>query len=434
MSTTKQEETFEIDGVIYNANPSMEEFLKESGAATTAGPITKMINALRGAGIDRPEQLFGMYLPEVEKIDGISDKKAPYIVDHASRLLRKGNLLMDEERLVQRESTFKYLPTGSSSLDMMLTYSDGNIGFRSKTMTELYGGASTGKSQICYTAACMALRPKDKGGWEKGVAYIDSEGAFELRRFKRMARYWGVDISTIKNKFLYARASNFDEVETALKEIGQKIKEKNIGVIIIDSIMDPLKTQYPVGGQELSNLQPRQKHLKRVLDKLKQLAEINNLVTIYTNHIRSNIAKMGQPDSDAQGGAVIAHASDIRILLDKPNSKEKSSNGLDKLNHSLKAGRAKVVDSGFVGENKGFYLIGPMGIADPLALDEVSTHAKLIAEKGYMCVDSQGNILEPLEDDITDRNEKVSKFRNWLYGTKKDLPKKKIKSKKKVAA
>lgn len=166
---------------------------------------------------------------------------------------------------------------------------------------------SLGKTQICLTTACMVMRPKDVGGWDQGVAYIDSEGAFEMSRFKRMARYWGVDLDTLKDKFLYARALNFDDVETALNEIAQKIEKMNIGIIIIDSIMDPLKSQYPVGGKELSNLQPRQKHLKKVLDRLKTLAELNNLVTIYTNHVRSNIGGYEGPIS-AQGGAVIAHA------------------------------------------------------------------------------------------------------------------------------
>lgn len=430
MSETEilEKETYEIDGVEYKTNPSMREFIEESGASKSKATITKIENALKAEGIEKPDQLFGIYIQEIEKYEGISEKNAVKIVEHANRLMRKGNLVLDIEAMEKREDTFRYLPTGSSHLDTMLTYSDGSLGFRSKTMTELYGGAASGKSQICYTAACMALRPKEVGGWEEGVAYLDSEGAFELRRFKRLARYWGVKDGMIEDKFLYARASTFDDVENALNEIGKRVKEMNIGVIIIDSIMDPLKTQYPVGGSELSNLQPRQKHLKRVLDKLKQLAEIYNLVTIYTNHVRSNIGGYGDAEG-AQGGAVIAHASDIRIKLDKPNKEQRKSIGVENVPEGMKMGRAMVVDSGFVGNNTGYYLIGPMGIADPAAVKEVAAHTKLIIEKGYICVDSMGNTLKPLEDDIVDREGKIGQFKKWLYGIGDDMPKKKVKSK-----
>ena len=44
--------------------------------------------------------------------------------------------------------------------------------------------------------------------------------------------------------------------------------------------MVALQKQYPVGGSESYQLQPRQKHLKRVLDKLKNLAVNFNLLTI----------------------------------------------------------------------------------------------------------------------------------------------------------
>ncbi|MCY3411800.1 MAG: hypothetical protein INQ03_09225 [Candidatus Heimdallarchaeota archaeon] len=430
MSTTEEETKFIVDGQEYTEDPSIETFIEEAGAGSTKGAISKMKNSLAKADITEPSHLFGMFLTDIENIDGVSAAKAKMLYEHAGRLMRKGNIVMGTEQLDFREQDFRYLPTGSETLNEMLSYSDGQIGWRSRTMIELYGGASVGKTQICLTAACMAMRAEAIGGWNKGVAYIDSEGAFELRRFRRLARYWGVDIETLSDKFLYARALTFDDVEVALDNIAKKIEEKQIGIVILDSIMDPLKSQYPVGGQELSNLQPRQKHLKRVLDKLKTIAEVNNLITIYTNHIRSNIGGYEGPDS-AQGGAVLAHASDIRIKLDKPNSKERGNFLPNNVEKGIKMGRAKIVDCGFLAETEGYYLVGPMGIADPQRYDTIALHTKQIQEKGYMCIDALGNDLDPLEDDNINRSEILSRFTELLYGKDVKEPKKGEKNKNK---
>ncbi len=412
---------YEIDGVKFLSNPTMDEFLAECGYKTTS-TITKLKNSLKKVDIIHPSHLFPLTISELSNIDGISDSKAIKLYEHAQRLRRKGNLVLNYQEIEKRESEFKYISTASSELDEMLTYSNGEFGLRSRTMIELYGTASSGKTQICLTAACMVMRPKDQGGWDQGVAYIDSEGSFELRRFKRMARYWGVDPKNLENKLLYSRAINFDDVETALDTIGKQIEDKDIGIVIIDSIMDPLKSQYPVGGSELSNLQPRQKHLKRVLDKLKRMAEMYNLVTIYTNHIRANISTgmSAGPAEDPQGGAVIAHASDIRILLDKPTSEQRKKRLDDKdaKDTGLKIARARIVDCGFLPNRVGFFLIGPMGVADPKMSDLIVNHTKLINSKGYVCINSHGVELEPLEDDIINRENKFSQFSNWLYGNK----------------
>lgn len=144
MTTAVTEETFEIEGKVYTAKPDMKKFLKEAGVAPTDSAQTKMSNTLRKAGYETPATLFGLYQKEIIEIDGISKNKGIKIHAHVNRVMRKGGLVMEYEAITQRESTFKYLPTGASELDRMMTYNNGQIGFRSKTMTELYGEAAMG--------------------------------------------------------------------------------------------------------------------------------------------------------------------------------------------------------------------------------------------------------------------------------------------------
>lgn len=422
--------TFELDGITYLAEPTMDEFLAEAGFKTPSAQ-KRAKNALINAGYEDYSGLLALSTKDLEDIDGISEANAKVIHNHALRIKLKGNLVINYDGMLKREEDFDYLPTGSSSLDEMLTYSGGQVGWRSKTLIELYGEPAMGKTQICYTACAMVMAPKDRGGWERGVAYIDTEGAFVLDRFKYLARYWGADMDKMKDKFLYARADSMDEVEMAIDEVTKVAKEKYIGIIIVDSIMDALKTQYPVGGQELANLQPRQKHLKRVLDKLKNLAVLFNTLVFYTNHVRANVGgPMGSPDLGAQGGAVMGHASDIRIFLQKATKLERKGFGFDDKaagQVGLKVGRATIVDCGFLPEGRGWYLIGPMGIADPNNYNLIFKQANEYKDKGYISVDSQGILLDHLDPDAKKPVTYITENQLKIYGKKKvqTTPKKK---------
>ncbi|OLS24664.1 MAG: DNA repair and recombination protein RadA [Candidatus Heimdallarchaeota archaeon LC_2] len=419
--------TFELEGITYLAEPTMDEFLVEAGFKTPSAQ-KRAKSALTNAGFEDYSGILALSAKEIEDIEGISAANAKVIFNHALKVKLKGNLVINYEGMVKREEDFNYLPTGSSSLDEMLTYSGGQVGWRSKTMVEFYGEPAMGKTQICYTAAAMVMASKERGGWERGVAYIDTEGAFVLDRFKYLARYWGADMEKMKDKFLYSRADSMDEVELALDEITKVAKEKDIGIVVIDSIMDALKSQYPVGGSDLAKLQPRQKHLKRVLDKLKNMAVLFNMVVFYTNHVRSNIGgQMGTPELGAQGGAVMGHASDIRMVLHKATKAQRKDFGFDDkpAGHvGLKVGRATIVDCGFLPEGKGFYLIGPMGIADPNSYDQIFKQATEYKEKGYISLDGMGNELVHLDPSAKKPKTYIEENQSKIYGAKKEEKKK----------
>lgn len=214
------------------------------------------------------------------------------------------------------------------------------------------------------------------------------------------------------------------KVELALDEITKVVKEKDIGILVIDSIMDALKSSYPVGMDELKNLQPRQKHLKRVLDKLKNLALLFNMVVFYTNHVRANITNdKSVPKLGAQGGAVMGHASDIRINLQKATKAERKDFGFDDKHAGkvgLKVGRATIVDCGFLPEGKGWYLIGPMGIADPNSFDKIFKQSTEYKKKGYISQDGIGGGLVHLDPSAKTPAAYITENQEMIYGKKKE--------------
>ena len=421
--TDNQDPYFEIDGTRYRKEPSLDEFIDDAGF-DKASAHSRIAKAFDKADISDVSALMYKTEKEFADMEGISAPAAKALIAHIVRLRNQGSLVASMEEVIKKEGNYSYLGSGSGSLDRMMTYSNGQTGWRSKTLIELYGEPSMGKTQICYTACSLVMAPPERGGWGRGMAYIDSEGAFVFNRFKFVAQYWGVDMEASEDKFLYSRVTNFDEVEMAIDDIVKVAKERDIGILIVDSIMDPLKSQYPVGGQELSNLQPRQKHLKRVLDKLKNFAINFNAIVMYTNHVRSNIgAQMGTPELGAQGGAVLGHASDIRILLEK-GPKANRTKFVDESTYKtlpIKFQRAKIVDCGFLPEESGFFLQGAMGIADPDNWTLISKQVAQFQKDGYISTDNLGNPIEnPLTDDKSP-DERIKEHYAKVYGSSKSI-------------
>ena len=72
--------------------------------------------------------------------------------------------------------------TGSKNLDVVLggkceeEYCADLGGIRSMSITEVYGEFRCGKTQLCHTMCVTAQLPRDMGGAEGKVAYIDTEG------------------------------------------------------------------------------------------------------------------------------------------------------------------------------------------------------------------------------------------------------------------
>lgn len=70
----------------------------------------------------------------------------------------------------------KRISTGSKKLDDLLLG-----GIETHAITEFYGFAGAGKSQVCYTLAVIAAQNK-KNGKANTVIYIDTEGKFKPER------------------------------------------------------------------------------------------------------------------------------------------------------------------------------------------------------------------------------------------------------------
>lgn len=72
---------------------------------------------------------------------------------------------------LHRRDNITRLTTGSKELDKLL-----GGGIESMSITEVFGEFRTGKTQLAHTLCITAQLPKENGGGNGKVAFIDTEG------------------------------------------------------------------------------------------------------------------------------------------------------------------------------------------------------------------------------------------------------------------
>lgn len=112
------------------------------------------------------------------------------------------NFITAQELGVIRRKVCK-ISTGSKAFDNIL-----GGGINTMSITEVFGEFRTGKSQLSMTAAVICQLPKEQGGAEGKVAYIDTEGTFRPERIKQISEKYGVDGDAACENIIYGRALN----------------------------------------------------------------------------------------------------------------------------------------------------------------------------------------------------------------------------------
>ncbi len=120
-----------------------------------------------------------------------------------------------------------------------------------------------------------------------------------------------MDTQEVLGKIHYVRAFNSDHQILSIEKAEDLVREKNVKLVIVDSLMSAFRSDY-VGRGELAG---RQQKLNKHLHALQRLADIYNLAVYVTNQVmdRPDIL-FGDPTAPV-GGNVLAHLSTYRIYL-----------------------------------------------------------------------------------------------------------------------
>ena len=276
------------------------------------------------------------------KIKGLSEVKVEKINEAAGKIIKVG-FIPATIQLDIRQKVFA-LSTGSKQLDSVL-----GGGIMTMSITEVFGEFRCGKTQMAHTLCITAQLPREMGGGEGKVAYIDTEGTFRPERIKQIAERYGLDPEACLENISYARALNSEHQMELAEQLGEELSSGDYRLIVVDSIMANFRVDY-CGRGELSE---RQQKLNQHLFKLNRLAEEFNIAIFMTNQVQSDpgaSALFASADGRKPvGGHVLAHASATRILLRKGRGEERV---------------AKLQDSPDMPERECVYVIGEKGITD----------------------------------------------------------------------
>ncbi|KAK7205137.1 Rad51-domain-containing protein [Myxozyma melibiosi] len=239
------------------------------------------IQKLRAAGIHAISTVLSTTRRNLLKVKGLSEVKVEKIKEAAGKLINVGFISASDQ--AQNRTRVVSISTGSKALDAVL-----GGGIKTMSITEVFGEYRCGKTQLAHTFCVTAQLPKDMGGAEGKVAYIDTEGTFRPERLRDIAERFGVDADQI-----------------------------------VDSIMAQFRVDYSGRGE----LNERQQKLNQMLGRLNRLAEEYNVAVFMTNQVQSDpgaSALFAAADGRKPvGGHVLAHASATRLLLRKGRGEER---------------------------------------------------------------------------------------------------------------
>ncbi len=266
----------------------------------------KIADKLREIGLTDPMALAVSSPTELAAIAEIGETQAAKIISYVREVLDIGFISAD--KILERKQKALRLTTGSKAFDSILAG-----GIETQAITETYGQFGVSKSQLAFQLAVNVQLPIEKGGLDKNCLFIDSEGTFSPNRVMSMAITKGLDPDkTLKNIFV-ARAFNSEHQTLLVEKAQEMIQEKNIGLIIIDSITSHFRADY-IGRGELAG---RQQKLNRHLHQLQRLADAYNLVVYITNQVMARPDVLFGDPTAPIGGHVLGHMSNVRIYLRK---------------------------------------------------------------------------------------------------------------------
>ena len=201
-------------------------------------------------------------------------------------------------------------------------------GVETGSIMECYGAYGSAKTQIAHQLSVNVQLPKEQGGLEGKVLYIDTEQTFRPERIMQMAKSYNLDEKEVLDNIFVGRAYNSDHQILLVEKAKDIIKEKNIKLIVVDSITAHFRSDYVGRG----SLAERQQKLNRHLHTLQKFADTYNLAVYITNQVMSKPDVFFGDPTEAVGGHVLHHAATFRIYLRKSKANKRIARLVDSPN------------------------------------------------------------------------------------------------------
>ncbi|MHA2220369.1 MAG: DNA repair and recombination protein RadA, partial [Candidatus Hodarchaeales archaeon] len=190
----------------------------------------------------------------IKNESGLGDKTVEKLVKASMEQLNIG--FKSADAIWEHRKNIDRIATGSQELDDLL-----GGGVETGSLIEFFGEFRTGKTQIMHQLCVNVQLSKEKGGLEARALYIDTEGTFRPERIIQMSEGLDLDYQKVLKNIVFGRAYNSDHQILLVKEATNLIKEKNIKLIVIDSLIGHFRSEYIGRGTLATRQQTINSHL-----------------------------------------------------------------------------------------------------------------------------------------------------------------------------
>jgi DNA repair protein RadA len=285
-------------------------------------------------------RLLAMYpLSRLMEDAGIGEKTAEKLIKAAQDIEEMG--FKSADVIWEKRKVMRRISTGGQNLDDLL-----GGGLETGAVTEVFGEYRTGKTQLAHQLCVNVQRSYEDGGLEGCALYIDTEGTFRPERIIQMASAKDMDYTKALQNIVVGRAYNSDHQILLIKEASKIIEEKNIKLVIVDSLIGHFRSEY-IGRGTLAN---RQQILNTHIHDLLRISELyDEMAVFFTNQVSSKPDVFYGNPITATGGNIVAHGATIRIYLRKGKGEQRV---------------AKIIDAPNLPEDDAIFSISEDGISD----------------------------------------------------------------------
>ncbi|XP_076661986.1 DNA repair protein XRCC3 [Halictus rubicundus] len=190
----------------------------------------------------------------------------------------KDDFFESAKTLKERE---KFLTTGCSKFDAIL-----RGGIAARGITQIYGAANTGKTQLALQLCLTVQLPATEGGFAAGAVYICTESIFPSRRLQQLIKKLEVvkKYGITGDLIFVEHVSTTEELETCLlQRVPILMSAQKIRLIVVDSIAAPFRVE---DWKDESN--SRAKRLRTIGQQLHKLCR-NDTCIVCINQVTAAV-------------------------------------------------------------------------------------------------------------------------------------------------
>ncbi|MBI4019121.1 MAG: DNA repair and recombination protein RadA [Candidatus Aenigmarchaeota archaeon] len=276
---------------------------------------------LREAGYEDLMSIAAASAGEIVTACEIGQATAEKIIEAARDKLDMG--FKSAADVMERRKEIGKVTTGSNSLNALL-----GGGVETQAITEGFGAFGSGKSQLGFQLSVNVQMPVEKGGLGGNCIFIDTESTFRPERIVQLAKAQGLEPEEVLKNIFVAKAYNSDHQVVLVEKARDIIKERNVKLIVIDSMMSHFRSDYTGRGE----LAPRQQKLNRHLHSLQKIADSFNVAVYMTNQVMAKPDMLFGDPTTAIGGHILGHASTYRMYLRKSKQTKRVARLIDSPN------------------------------------------------------------------------------------------------------